>query len=162
MTDTSSIIDEINARLSAVEQTHGYLGTLKEQGEERIGKFLNWAIAQPHNKTIELRPRTCKLYGDGSKKKSNFNATNLYEELFHNIKKTRTENNDGFEVSCPLKFDITLNKDLANKGLKQGANELEECNNEDDELFYGVVTLGNVPVLYLLYIDPSTDLDFID
>jgi len=157
-----NIINEIENRLSVNGNSCGYY-SLRNKAKERIQKFLKWIASQPDNVSteIELRPRTWEL--DGTKTKSNFTADHLYEELFHNIKKTRASNNDGFEVSCPLKFDITLNKNLANKELKQGANgELEDCKNEDDEIFYAIVTLGKMPVLYLLYIDPTKDFDFVD
>jgi len=157
-----------------VKQTYGYLGTLNEQGKKRIQKFLTW-VSKENNcepSSIESRPRDHNLFG-----KCNFKAEHLYAELFYDIAKT------SYGVSCPLKFDITLNKEITNQSLIEKDGELiekkevggetgtkEESGEPDSERCYryGVVTLGEVPdqkpkpVLYLLYIDPTKDFDFVD
>jgi len=158
MEETPPIIQGIEIRwLSAGEQTNGYFGALNEQSKKRIHKFLEWVGRQNECglSTIKPRPRKHKLFG-----KSNFKAENLYSELFDDIQK---ELNSG--VTCPLKFDITLNEDITNQYLIEEANELivSEKMPEDATYYrYGVVMLGDMPVLYLLYIDPAKDLDFVD
>jgi len=178
--EVNIIIKEIESRLSedrqpndAVEQTHGYVGTLNKQGRDRIQKFLQWVSDE--NKcelsSIKLRPREHQLFGTcPDDKKTNFKAANLYAELFYDIAKTSDD------VSYPLKFDITLNKEITNQSLIEedgdlkekedgGAPGAKEKSGEPDPercFRYGVVTLGEKPVLYLLYIDPTKDFDFID
>jgi len=160
--ETTAIIQEIESRLAA----HGYW-TLTDGARNRINYFLEWARARSpkerESSNIALRPRTNHLFGNCSVDgKPNFKAENLYAELFEDIEK-QSDNC----VACPLKFDITLNKEITNQSLIEESGNLKEVTDEpnpDDGTCYryAVVTLGKVPVLYLLYIDPARDFDFVD
>jgi len=157
MSDSTDILEKVETRLSAGEQTNGYLGTLNEQGRERIQKFLQWVSDK--NKcelsSIKSRLRKHQLFGTcPDDKKTNFKAANLYTELFYDIEKE--SNND---VSCPLKFDITANSLLT---TLEAEIQTQTGKNKSEKFRYGVVKLGDVPVLYLLYIDPTKDFYFID
>ncbi|MDQ6962680.1 MAG: hypothetical protein Q9M28_09180 [Mariprofundaceae bacterium] len=136
--DENNIVDEINKRLSSQESPYGYV-ILNDGAKEKIGKFIKSMEGEPPENTIKLRPRKQLLFSS-----EKLTASDLYEEIFSEIKKESSDNGD-FKISCPLMFDITFNKDLIPKH--------KESN---------VIKLGETSVLYLLYINPSTELVFQD
>jgi len=159
---SDEVLQNILDRISCTQSLYASEISLSEDAKNRIKAFVKWMGLENKGTQIKLRSRSKFLFGKGENKEgekvSNFKASNLYAEIFHDIGKSFNEETGDYEIDWTLKFDITFNEKLTTKCLKyDDNNKLTVCdNNESDpSAKYGEVLLGDSPVLYMLYIAPE-------